>query len=162
MGKAPLELERYRVVNPFKISGSFINDPPFAESRTQHGAAKVPRRVASSGVATTMSLQTGRSPRARRISVVVSRWWTTSGIITSRSTSLHLVAVPRAWDPKRTIRAGRKPSTMLYHGRYERFRGRHVHVAPPMFPSLNNPPCSAGDSWRARRAISGQLWTRAL
>ena len=71
-----------------------------------------PRRSTSSGVATTMSLQTGRSPKIRRISIAESRLSVPLGRITSKSTSLHSVAAPRAWDPKRTTCEGRKPLTM--------------------------------------------------
>ena len=50
----------------------------------------------------------------------------------------------------------------VHHGRDECFRGGQAHAVPPGSPSPKRPPCSAGISCRARRAISGQLWTRAL
>ena len=90
------------------------------------------RRVTSSGVAITMSLQTGRSPRARRISIAVSRLSDTLGRITSKSTSLESVAVPRAWDPKRTSREGFQPSTMRSTMvDMNVSRGRYFHAMRP-------------------------------
>ena len=71
-----------------------------------------PRRSTSSGVATTMSLLIGRSPSDLRMSTAVRRLSGTSGNPTSRSTSLHGCAVPRAWEPNSRTLDGWKRSTI--------------------------------------------------
>ena len=71
-----------------------------------------PHRDISFGVVTMISLHTGKSANARRISIAVFRLSEASEKTTSRSISLCGFASPRAWEPKRIKRIGWKFCTI--------------------------------------------------
>ncbi len=68
--------------------------------------AMSPRLAISSGVVTTISLLADISPSDRRISIAAARLSCTPRMTTSRSTSLHSLASPRACEPKSKTRDG--------------------------------------------------------
>ena len=88
----------------------------------------LPRRAISSGVVTTMSLLTVRSPKARLISTAARRLSSTSSMTTSRSTSLQRLSVPRARAEEQDARGLEAGDNALYYSIDDGLVG---HCAPP-------------------------------